>query len=233
LEVMSFEDFISRFNNLTINKKNDSDPTTHDSNHINFAAQIGNLLQNNNTPFYAKISERWALINDKNNFIHNWQEPKEDKELYHEIFQWATDGKKIDILDLFDTALCFKKDLNGSFYDRYVTMNIPNLKIHREETIYALQKILQATQTILLIFGPYGRECLLYVKKHEQYSRLIPTFKEILEFTIEAKRYFSIYVLHYFFIKDVNFEEGEINDYIRFIFYKKRPLNYISNTYFG
>ncbi|CAG8689516.1 18011_t:CDS:1, partial [Racocetra persica] len=57
---MSFEDFISKFQELAINK-NDGNPMTHDSNHIKFATQIGNLLlQNNNMPFYAEISERWA-----------------------------------------------------------------------------------------------------------------------------------------------------------------------------
>ncbi|CAG8459840.1 35503_t:CDS:2 [Gigaspora margarita] len=258
---MSFEDFIGKFQELTINKKNDNDPMKHDSNHINFAMQIGNLLQNNNTPFYAEISERWAIINgivyffgnnkevkflnslstiyeerlprrcdilldikykkleylinslnllDKKNFIYNWQEPKEEQELYQLIFNWATDEIEIDFLDLFDAAVYFKKDLNGSFYDRYVTMNLPSLKVYSDEIIFAMQKILQATQTILLIFGPYGRECLLFLKQHEQYSRLIPTFKEILDFSIEAKRYFSMYILHYFFMKEVNFEEGEI-----------------------
>ncbi|CAG8850261.1 16388_t:CDS:1, partial [Racocetra persica] len=62
-ENMSFEDFISKFQELAINK-NDGNLMTHNSNHIKFAMQIRNLLlQNNNTPFYAEISERWAVIN--------------------------------------------------------------------------------------------------------------------------------------------------------------------------
>ncbi|CAG8828519.1 34619_t:CDS:1, partial [Racocetra persica] len=104
----------------------------------------------------------------------------------------ACDEIEVDLLDLFDAALCFKKNLNGAFYDRYVTMNLSSLKnIYSDEIIYAMQKILQAIQTVMLVFGPYGWGCLLYLKQQEQFSKLLPTFKEILDFTIEAKRYFS------------------------------------------
>ncbi|CAG8811244.1 24950_t:CDS:2 [Gigaspora margarita] len=184
---------------LAIDEKNNN-PIAHESNHIKFAKQIGNLLQNY-TPFYAEISERWAVIND---IVYFFGTNKGVKAL-------NDDAIEIDIIDLFDAAICFKKDLNSSFYDRYVIINLPNLKnIYSDEIIYAMQKILQAIQTILLIFGPYGRGCLLYLKQHKEFSSFIPTFKEILDFSIEAKRYFSMYILHHFFMNELNFEEGEL-----------------------
>ncbi|CAG8581818.1 20038_t:CDS:2, partial [Racocetra persica] len=132
---------------------------------------------------------------------------KEDQEINQLIFKFAKDRTEIKILDLFNIAVYFKKNLNGSFYDRYITTDFYNLKSYSQEFIYSIQKVLQAAQTILLIFGLYGQECLLYLNQHEQYLNYIPTFKEILDFTIEAKRYFSMYLLHHFIMKGADFEE--------------------------
>ncbi|CAG8460414.1 17807_t:CDS:2 [Racocetra persica] len=106
--------------------------------------------------------------------------------------------KPIDynILDLYDTAIYFKNTLNikgGLFYDRHITMNIPSLLLQNYSirTIQVIEKILQTAQTVLLIFGPFGRNCLLYLIQNSQFLEYIPTFEEILGFTTEAKRYFT------------------------------------------
>ncbi|CAG8705429.1 18866_t:CDS:2 [Gigaspora margarita] len=169
----------------------------HQKNETNLLYELDKLRQENKT-YKSNLTrlkqESLDFINLKN---ENEVITNLIKNAYHIVEEKLIN---YNVLDLYDMAIYFKntlKIMGGSFYDRHITMNIPSLLLQN----YSIRTI-----------------------QNSQFLEYIPTFEEILGFTTEAKRYFSLDILCKFLLKDDQFKEGNYQDYVRFIFYKIIPL---------